>query len=126
MIFPLLFCFQKLPGRRLAQEEKGLDVDIHHIIPVFFRELDGVGATNDPGIIHEDVQFSEGVDGLPDHALNGLKTGEIGLDAQESPSQTFDAGLGFREIQAVDSDNVGPGFCKAIGHSLPQAGSTAP
>jgi hypothetical protein len=42
----------------LREEEHGLEIDVHHRIPVLFRELQRFAAPDDSGVVHENVEVA--------------------------------------------------------------------
>ncbi len=49
-------CAMNMPAGGLRHEERGLDVDVHHVVPVLLAELHGVGAADQAGIVDQDVE----------------------------------------------------------------------
>ena len=71
-------------GRRPADVERALEMDVDHRVPFLFRHFMENDVAQDAGVVNHDVQPTELVDGLGDHRLAG---GEIG--------DTAEIGLGF-------------------------------
>ena len=76
--------FAEMGGRRPADVERALEMDVDHRVPFLFRHFMENDVAQDAGVVNHDVQPTELVDGLGDHRLAG---GEIG--------DTAEIGLGF-------------------------------
>jgi hypothetical protein len=67
-------------GHRLRQEKRDFEVGGDNIVPVRFRELQRVFATNDAGIINEDVGRAERSACLLDDRLDAADTRQVSHD----------------------------------------------
>ncbi len=67
-------------GQRLGQEERRLDVEVHHLVPAAFRKLVEIRAPRRAGIVDEDIQLRFA---LPDLGRQHLDAGHGGnIDRQ--------------------------------------------
>jgi hypothetical protein len=96
-------------GHGLAEEEHGLQIGVHHRVPVVLGEVDAVGAADDAGVVDQDVDLAERGDGLVDHALDRLDRAEVGLDRQE-----------------LAAGGLHQGACVSVGALRPAAAMSAP
>src|SRR2546428_3228716 len=88
------------PGDHLARdalqaEEDALAVDPHDAVPVLFGEIHDVGAARDAGVVDEDIDLAEGVDGLADHPVDALEVADVGPEGQALAAERAD-GVGRR------------------------------
>ena len=109
---------------RLGQEEGGLQVDVHHLVPVLLGEVERVGAADDAGVVDQDVDAAERLHaaGTRRRAIGSVR-GQVGLDRQEAAARapaTCALGLGRR--RAADGDDVGAGLRQRDGDALAEAG----
>ena len=37
------------------RKKVGLEIDVHHVVPILLGEVDGIGAADDAGIVDQDV-----------------------------------------------------------------------
>lgn len=51
---------QQLFRESLRGEKQRFQIDVHHLIPVEFGKLDGIGAADDAGIVDEDIETGVG------------------------------------------------------------------
>src|SRR5436190_1993408 len=90
----------------LAAEPHTLEVDGHHTVPRGVGRLESAGVVGreDAGVVVEDVQAVEGVDGESDHRVCLLRIRDVGMDECGVPAgvvDRVDGGL------AVHLDDVG-------------------
>ena len=68
------------PGGGLADQKGALEVHPQHAIEIGFREVQEIGAVNDAGIVHENVERAEGTGSLRDHVLGAFRIADVGGD----------------------------------------------
>ena len=93
-------------------------IDLDHVIPVFFRELDGRSAADDTGAVHEDVEaailFQRGLDDTGDD----LRIDEISLNSKAAAAKSLDFVYGFLKAGAAcDDDEISAGFRQTESHA---------
>ena len=67
-------------GNGLGQEEQRLQICVHHRVPVFFAEIEQICATDNPGIVDEDIDPTQPGERLINHALQRLGRRKVSLD----------------------------------------------
>ena len=68
------------PRRGLADQERALEVHPQHAVEIGFREVEEIGAVNDAGIVHQNVEVAERAAGLRDHVLGAARVADVGGD----------------------------------------------
>ena len=63
-----------MDGGEVRGGEVTLQVDPDHVVPVGLLHVEAHLVPEDPGVVHEDVELSPGVDGLLDEGLGALST----------------------------------------------------
>ena len=106
----------------LAHEERGLDVDVHHVVPVFFAELHCIGAANQAGVVDQDVEAAKAGDGFGDDALHRLDADQVGVDVDEAAAQRAHFFGGFIRRDDAGTGNVRAGGGQRHGDALAQTG----
>ena len=67
---------------RLSAQEHRLEVDRDVEVPQFLGDLRYGGGAGDPGVVDQDVDRAEAVDGLRHHRLHRRLVGDVGGDGQ--------------------------------------------
>ncbi len=100
-------------GDRRADHVEGAgQVDRDHLVPLAVADLLDGGALPDAGVVDEDVQAAEAVDGLVDHHLGLFLDGDVRCEGERFPTGLLDAlcdELGRRPLEAVVDGDPGPG-----------------
>ena len=95
-------------GDLLGQEEGGLEVDVQDSVPVVHGVGEEVaGAAGDAGVVVEDVDAAEALDGGCDQPIEVGQVRDVGLDGQRTAAGRLDlAGglLGQLGAQVGDDD----------------------
>ncbi len=114
----------ELPRRRLRQEEHRLQVHRDHLVPVALGELERVGAADDAGVVHQDVDAPERRGGAGDHVLR-RGGAQVRRDVMEPPPHPFHRPRRRVGRHDVDADDIAPGLRQGEHHSLAQPGVAA-
>src|SRR5690606_39077029 len=99
----------EVPAGGLAHEERGLDVDVHHVVPVLLAELHRVGAADQAGVVDQHVEAAEAGDGFGDDALDRLDADQVGIDVEEAAAQRAHLLAGFLGRDDAGAGDVGTG-----------------
>ena len=103
-----------VPDRRAAQIEQGVDVDRHGVQPLLVAGVERIGRMENAGIVDQNVQAAQTLDGVADEALAGacsaqIRRGELrtaarlpdgfshGQAARLAAARHHDTGARFRE-----------------------------
>jgi len=126
MIFPPVLLGDKLFRRGLAHEEQGLEVEVDHVVPVGLGEVDGVGAADDAGVVHQDVDVAVGRQRAGDDPGHRLRRDEVGGEPGETPARGLHRRPGFRGVlRRTHAVDVGAGLREADGNPLAQPSARA-
>ena len=108
--------------RRLTKEEEGFEVDIHHRIPVFFSEVDGVVSLDDARIVHENIETAEDLFRFVYNALNWLRATKVCHDDMSFTARREDFFNCVFRRGTTNQREICAGFSECDGHALTKAG----
>ena len=111
--------------RRLGHKEHGLDVQIHHVIPVFLAEFKGILTTNQTGVVDQNIDMTEFGNRTLKQLRNTVNLAQIGGQAQETTSQRGNTLNRFHRLNNINADNIAARFGQTERHTLTQPGITA-
>ena len=111
----------------LGQEERALDVDIHHLVPALFRKLVKGGPPTRSGVIHQDIDVVFAAHEFLHEVLKALPGGDITRNRHAFTilTQVFsclDTGFSF---PGGDVHPPGSRLQKTLGHECAQSAGTA-
>lgn len=109
-----------------GDEEDAGQVDVDHAAEQLGRHLDERDPRIDAGVIDENVDAVEALDGALDEALDVARGGDVGGDGERTIGpllgrQLLGGRLGSLGLHVCD-DDVGAGFVQAPGDAQPDAG----
>ena len=102
----------------LGQQEDGLEVDVHHVVPIGLGIIHAVGAADDAGVVDEDVERAERGD-LGGDVRGGGKVHEDGLSGA---ARGLDLRDGLVTGAATGGEDMGAGLGQTHGDGLTDAG----
>ena len=115
-------------GQRVLQEEhRAAEVHRERLVPRFGRELpEGLGQRVG-GVVHDDVDAAEAVDGRVDERLQRVELAHVGGDADRLAAHGLQEllGLGAGVGLAARDRDLGAGRDEALGDRAPDAARAA-
>ena len=92
----------------LGQEERRLDVQVHHLVPARFWEIGVVRAPGGPGIVDEDIELVFLAGQLGNQFLDAFHGRNVALDRDDPVAQFLGrfmqfAALARRDVDAIDT-----------------------
>ncbi|SSN11251.1 Uncharacterised protein [Klebsiella pneumoniae] len=115
--------------KQLAEMEDGFQIDIHHQIPVLRADLGDVAAQPDPGVIHQNVGFTQSVDTGGKQIFPALFVREIGFDRDDlyvrAGLHRFDQPFGMLFLTHIGKADIDAFFGERKNKLSPQAGCAA-
>lgn len=95
---------------RLGHKEHALDVQIHHVVPVRFAEVNRVFTTDQAGVVDQNIDMPK----LRHRAIQQLRDridfAQVRGQAQETAAQCGNALDGFRWLNDVNPDDIAARF----------------
>ncbi len=79
-----------MPCGRLAEEEQGLEVGVHHRVPIRFGKLESVFAADNAGIVDQNVEPTKPLDRRLDDIVDRLDSGQVRTDQLAAPPHRVD------------------------------------
>ncbi len=105
----------------LRNEERGLEIDVHHVVPVLLAEVHRIGAADQAGVVDQDVQPAQAFDGLADHARHRLDADQVGFDGRQRTSAVIFSMVSVGGAMPATA-NVGASGYQCHGDALAQTG----
>lgn len=111
--------FEHLPAKLAAENELGVEVDLHDAVPILVRVLGGRLAEDGSGVVDQDVDSRKvGLDPF-DEAIQRTPIGKVAGVSPKPASQRdhflLDLAAG-RFHRSADADDVGPGLGQCPGN----------
>ena len=101
---PALTCATMRSRRRLAGEERALEVDAQHAVEIGLLQVEEVGGVDDAGVVDQDVERAERRDGVVDQLLDRARIADVGGDEAGVGAERLGLGLPGRRVDIRDDD----------------------
>jgi hypothetical protein len=79
-----------VPDRGPAQIKQGVDVHRHGIEPLLIAGIESVGRVKDAGIVDQDIQATQALDGGADEPLAGTRGAQVHRHELSTTARRFD------------------------------------
>ena len=104
--------------RRLGHKKYALDVEVHHVVPVFFAERQRVLAANQAGIVDQNINMAELRHRPLQKLRNTVDLAQVGGQAEKTASQRGYPLDSLHRFDDIDTDNIAARFRQPEGHPL--------
>ena len=105
---PFSTFFYKVPRDGLTTEKGAFQIDVQNLVERLFVEVEEVALLDDAGIVHEDVDVAEFVEGRGHQIVNMQAIGDV-AGGEPDLAQAFQVGNGGRAGLLVDVGDDDPG-----------------
>ena len=93
-------------SHRLAKKEHGLQVQVQHVVPIFFGKREHVVAPDDAGVVEQDIQRAERFPAFRDDPPVLLKIHHIGTHRAKAGALRLHHGARFFSIGNIDAHDI--------------------
>ena len=91
---------------RLGHKEHALDVQVHHVVPVRFAEVNRIFTANQARIVDQNIDMPELRHRAIQQFRDRIDFAQVRGQAQETTAQRGDALDGFRWLYDVNPDDI--------------------
>lgn len=106
-------------------EENGFKIQIHHVIPILFAEVQRILTAYGSRIVDQNIDPAKRRHRLCHDAGESILLAEVGLNSHKTSTEGVNFLCGFMWYFTIHADYIAARFSQRHCHTLPKAGVTS-